>query len=87
MGEWTVRAFAPGRTELAGNHMDHQGGRVVSAAVTQGTEALARPNGLGVARVHSTGYLSFEISLSDDADFEPRLDEPSSSDVFKHIRP
>jgi len=79
MGEWTVRAFAPGRTELAGNHMDHQGGRVVSAAVTQGTEALARPNGLGVARVHSTGYLSFEIPLSDDADFEPRLDEAGTS--------
>ena len=79
MGEWTVRAFAPGRAELAGNHMDHQGGRVVSAAVMQGTQVLARPNGDGVARVRSAGYMPFEIPIGTAGDLQPRLDEAGTS--------
>ena len=79
MGEWDVRAFAPGRTELAGNHLDHQGGRVISAAVAQGTQVLARPNGQGVVRVRSKGYMPFEISVAEPGDLQPRLDEAGTS--------
>jgi galactokinase len=79
MGEWEVRAFAPGRTELAGNHLDHQGGRVVSAAVAQGTQVLARPNDLGVVRMRSTGYMPFEISLAQPGDLDPHLTEAGTS--------
>ena len=79
MGEWTVRAFAPGRAELAGNHMDHQGGRVVSAAVAQGTQVLARPNGEGVVRMRSAGYMPFEIPIASAGDLQPRLDEAGTS--------
>ena len=79
MGEWTVRAFAPGRTELAGNHLDHQGGRVVSAAVAQGTQVLARPNDARVVRVRSAGYMPFEFSVATPADLEPRLEEAGTS--------
>lgn len=79
MGEWMVRAFAPGRTELAGNHMDHQGGRVVSAAVAQGTQVLARPNGQGVVRFRSKGYMPFEISIANPEDLQPHVDEAGTS--------
>lgn len=60
---WQVRAWAPGRTEIAGNHTDHQGGRVVSAAVTQGVTMMLRENGTRAARVESDGYEPFEIDI------------------------
>ena len=34
---------APGRTELCGNHTDHQGGMVLAAAVHLETAAAVRP--------------------------------------------
>ena len=76
MAEWEVRAFAPGRTELAGNHMDHQGGHLVSAAVVQGTQVLARRNGTGTVRVESAGYMPFEI---DACDLQAHMDEAGTS--------
>ena len=79
MGEWTVRAFAPGRTEVAGNHLDHQGGRVISAAVTQGTQVLARPNAQGVVRMRSKGYMSYEIRVDGPDDLRPRVEEAGTS--------
>ena len=79
MAEWTVRAFAPGRTELAGNHLDHQGGLVVAAAVEQGIEVLARPNGRGTACVRSRGFMPFEIAIAGEGDLAPRLEEAGTS--------
>ena len=39
-----VRIFsAPGRTELGGNHTDHQHGRVLAAAVTLDKLAIVSP--------------------------------------------
>lgn len=35
--------FASGRTELAGNHTDHQRGRVLTAAVDAGITARVTP--------------------------------------------
>ena len=67
-----VRAYAPGRTELAGNHTDHQGGRVVAGAVSCGIEMALSANGLGRARVESAGFPPFEIDLACD---DPREDE------------
>lgn len=61
----TVRAYAPGRTEIAGNHTDHQGGRVIAAAVDCGTEVRATANGFDVIRVASAGFDPFEIALDD----------------------
>lgn len=37
------RFFAPGRTELAGNHTDHQLGRVLAASVDVGIRARRAP--------------------------------------------
>lgn len=55
--------FVHGRTELAGNHTDHQRGRTLSAAVDLGLRATAEPNGSGLIRVRSRGFDSFEVSI------------------------
>ncbi len=47
---------APGRTEIGGNHTDHQRGRVLAAAVDLDTVAAVRLNGTNLIRVLSEGY-------------------------------
>lgn len=54
---------APGRTELSGNHTDHQLGKVLAAAVDLDTVAAVAENGENVIRVLSEGYPLCEISL------------------------
>lgn len=56
---------APGRTELSGNHTDHQHGCVLAAAVNLETLACVGKNDLGVIRVKSEGYPLCEISLQE----------------------
>lgn len=56
---------APGRTELGGNHTDHQHGLVLAAAVTLETRAAAAPNGLSCIRIHSEGFDDFTVDLND----------------------
>ncbi|MBR5094612.1 MAG: galactokinase [Oscillospiraceae bacterium] len=54
---------APGRTELGGNHTDHQLGRVLAGAVSLDTVAAVALNGERKIRVLSEGYPLCEISL------------------------
>ena len=56
---------APGRTEICGNHTDHQHGAVLSAAVDLETVADVTLNGTNIIRVRSEGYAPVEIDLSD----------------------
>ena len=56
---------APGRTEIGGNHTDHQHGCVLAAAVNLDTRAKIRLNGDNVIRVRSAGYAPVEIRLDD----------------------
>ena len=56
---------APGRTELGGNHTDHQHGRVLAAAVDLDTRAAVAPNGENIIRIQSEGYPMFSISTDD----------------------
>lgn len=55
---------APGRTELSGNHTDHQLGKVLAGAVDLDTVAAVALNGERVIRVLSEGYPLCEIDLS-----------------------
>ena len=55
---------APGRTEIGGNHTDHQRGRVLAAAVNLDTRAAVRVNGTSVIRIHSKGYPMSVIDLN-----------------------
>ena len=54
---------APGRTEIGGNHTDHQRGCVLAAAVDLETVAKVNLNGERVIRVHSEGYPDVAIEL------------------------
>ena len=67
---------APGRTELGGNHTDHQHGCVLAAAVDLDILATAAPNGSSVIRVLSQGYPLTEVDLREP---EPRDDERDTS--------
>ena len=61
----TYHFSAPGRTEIGGNHTDHQHGSVLAAAVDMETTGEVRLNGTNVIRVDSEGYKPVEIDLSD----------------------
>ena len=56
---------APGRTELGGNHTDHQRGCVLAAAVDLETTAQVQLNGTNIIRVFSEGYAPVEVQLDD----------------------
>ena len=47
---------APGRTEIGGNHTDHQRGRVLAGAVNLDTVAAVRVTGTNLIRIQSKGY-------------------------------
>lgn len=66
----------PGRTELGGNHTDHQHGNVLCGSVNMDTLACAAPNGLDVIRVMSEGYPPIKISLDS---LLPREEEQNTS--------
>ena len=55
----------PGRTEIGGNHTDHQHGRVLCGSVDMDMLACAVPNGLACIRIQSEGYPALEIALDD----------------------
>ena len=67
---------APGRIEIAGNHTDHNNGRVLAAAVSLDCLAAVSPAKDMKARVYSRGFQPLEIDLSDTA---PREEEKGTS--------
>lgn len=67
---------SPGRTELGGNHTDHQNGIVLAASVNLDMLACGAPNDLNQIRIESEGYEPFTIDLSD---LKPRDTERETS--------
>ncbi|MBQ5320495.1 MAG: galactokinase [Oscillospiraceae bacterium] len=63
---------APGRTEVSGNHTDHNHGRVLAASVNLDVIAVAGKSGDNIARVKSEG---FDEDIVDLEDFIPNQDE------------
>ena len=66
----------PGRTEIGGNHTDHQHGRVLCGSVDLDMLACAAPNGQNIVRIASEGYPALEVDLSD---LEPKPEEKNTS--------
>jgi len=66
----------PGRTEIGGNHTDHQHGHVLCASVDMDMLACAAPNDSRVIRIQSEGYPLLEVNLED---LTPQPREISSS--------
>ena len=56
---------APGRTEIGGNHTDHQRGRVLAGAVNLDTVAAVRLNGTNTIRIQSEGYPLCVVELNE----------------------
>ena len=56
---------SPGRTEIGGNHTDHNYGRVLAGAVNLDNIAVAAKNDSDIIRIKSEGYPQFEVDLSD----------------------
>ena len=56
---------APGRTEIGGNHTDHQRGRVLAGAVNLDTVAAVRLNGTDAIRIMSKGYPVSTVNVTE----------------------
>ncbi|MCU0456338.1 MAG: hypothetical protein MUE74_08555 [Bacteroidales bacterium] len=64
-GKKDVELFtSPGRTEIGGNHTDHNWGRVLAGAVNLDNAAVAGKNNTNIIRILSEGYPRFEVDLS-----------------------
>ena len=62
---------APGRTEVVGNHTDHNNGRVLAAAVNLDTVAAIAPRVDSVVTLYSAGYdKPFVVDISDTTIYE-----------------
>lgn len=55
----------PGRIEVAGNHVDHQGGRALTATVDRFITIHAAPNGTSEIRIASPGFPDTIIDAND----------------------
>ena len=70
---------APGRSEIGGNHTDHQLGRVLAATVTVDTRAVVAPRDDNVVRIHSQGYTPLCVTLDQLA---PNAAEENASEAL-----
>lgn len=60
-----MKIFVPGRTEIIGNHTDHQLGRVIASAVKPGMTAVCEKTADSIAKVRSDGRRPMLVDLSD----------------------
>ena len=73
---------APGRTEVIGNHTDHQNGKVLAASVNLDTVAAIAPRDDSVVTLYSAGYdQPFRVDIADSA-----LREEEKETTFALIR-
>ncbi|MBQ7235871.1 MAG: galactokinase [Clostridia bacterium] len=57
-------ASSSGRVEVCGNHTDHNGGKVLSCAISLDTLAMFMPTDNGIIKIKSEGYSDIEIDLN-----------------------
>ena len=70
-GQEEIEIFStPGRTEVGGNHTDHNAGRVLAATVDLDVIAVVARNAEGIIRVQSEGYPPDFINTSELAPVE-----------------
>ena len=56
---------APGRTEIGGNHTDHQHGEVLAASINKDAIAVVSPSGESTVSILAEGFGMINISLDD----------------------
>ena len=64
-GRRLVRVEAPARTEIAGNHTDHEGGDVIAGALNRSILGVAAANGTNEVRLSSEGFDPITVSLDE----------------------
>jgi galactokinase len=75
-----LRVFsAPGRTELGGNHTDHNRGKVLAASIHLDVVAIVAPRADRLVIFRSTGYPDVTVDLSDLA---PRREERGAPEAL-----
>ena len=62
-GKRALYVHAPGRTEVAGNHTDHEGGHVIAGSLDVAVDGIAVAREDNVVRVADEGWPTFEITL------------------------
>ena len=68
-----IRLFsAPGRTEIGGNHTDHQHGLVLAGSVNLDVIAVVAENQDGIVRIKSQGYPQDTVNITE---LEPQASE------------
>lgn len=73
---------APGRTEIGGNHTDHQHGCVIAGAVDLDVIGVAAFHHENIIRIKSEGYDEFAVSLDD---LDVHIGEKGSSEIVRGI--
>ncbi len=74
-----MKVFVPGRTEIIGNHTDHQLGRVIASAVKPGMTAHCQRLESKIARVKSGKRRPMVLELDD---LSPRAEEEGSTQAL-----
>lgn len=69
---------APGRTEIGGNHTDHQQGCVVAGSITLDILACVSKTNSNIIRIKSQGHLLSEIDISIDTPQEEEINTSKS---------
>ena len=78
-GARMLTVHAPARSEIAGNHIDHEGGCVIAGALDASIDGAAALNGTDTINVASKGFGSVSIKLDD---LSPREDEHNTAAAF-----
>ena len=75
-----LRIFSvPGRTELGGNHTDHNRGKVLAASINLDAEAVAAPRQDKQVFFRSVGHRDVKLSLTD---LSPRNNEKGDTEAL-----
>ncbi len=75
-----LRVFtAAGRTELGGNHTDHNNGRVLAAAIQLDAVAFVSPRADTIVLFRSSGYPDVKLDISDT---QPRSQERGTTEAL-----
>jgi len=81
-----IRKFsAPGRTELAGNHTDHNRGKVLAAAIQLENAASVQQRDDNIVFFRSVGFPDVEVNLVDSngkPDLEPKAEETGKTEAL-----
>jgi len=74
---------SPGRTELAGNHTDHNRGKVLAASVQLDCAAIVKKRNDNIVFFRSAGFHDVKVKLTDEngrQDLEPKPEETGTTE-------